>query len=75
MYVHTDVNADLQVVELSSASGLTLTFVEKGLHVTSIKFKDGQGKEHDIIIGSDDPAHYVDQKAVSATWEVGTLNG
>jgi hypothetical protein len=53
------------VVELSSASGLSLTFVEKGLHVTSIKFKDGKGQEHDIIIGSDDPAHYVDQKAVS----------
>jgi len=48
-----------------SASGLTLTFVEKGLHVTSIRFKDAQGNDHDIIIGSDDPAHYVDQKAVS----------
>jgi hypothetical protein len=58
--------ADSQVVELSvpSASGLTLTFVEKGLHITSIKFKDSKGEEHDIIIGSDDPAHYVDQKAV-----------
>ena len=59
------------MVELSSASGLSLTFVEKGLHVTSIRFKDGQGKEHDIIIGSDDPAHYVDQKAVSAFGRLG----
>jgi hypothetical protein len=48
-----------------------MTFVEKGLHITSIKFKDGKGVEHDIIIGSDDPAHYVDQKAVSARPETG----
>jgi hypothetical protein len=55
------------VVELSasSASDLKVTFVEKGLHITSIRFKDSKGQEHDIIIGSDDPTHYVDQKAVS----------
>jgi hypothetical protein len=52
-------------------SGPSMTFVEKGLHITSIKFKDGKGVEHDIIIGSDDPAHYVDQKAVSARPETG----
>jgi hypothetical protein len=53
------------VVELSTPSGLSLTLVEKGLHIPSIKFQDKAGQEHDIIIGSDDPVHYVDEKAVS----------
>jgi hypothetical protein len=54
----------MEVVQLSVPSGPSITFVEKGLHITSIKFADPRGEEHDIIVGSDDPAHYVDQKAV-----------
>lgn len=51
-------------VELSVPS-LSLSFVEKGLHITGIKFRDTKGLVHDIIIGSDDPAQYVDERAVS----------
>ena len=54
-----------QVVQLSVPSGPSITLVEKGLHVTSIRFKDVKGQEHDIIVGSDDPTHYVDERRVS----------
>jgi hypothetical protein len=54
----------LQTVTLSVPSGPSITLVEKGLHVTSIRFKDVKGEEHDIIIGGDDPAQYVDERKV-----------
>lgn len=61
---HSPAYAYGQVIQLFTPSGPSITFVEKGLHITSIKFKDVKGAEHDIIIGSDNPTHYVDERAV-----------